>query len=69
MSENRRMQEARKSTGPRLSGDFEILLNARSTPDSDGVLNWDERVPIDEWEGVDSDPEAVVLHVLGLNLA
>ena len=69
MSEKRRQQEQSKRTHPRPTGDFEILLKVRDTLDRNAVLNWDERVPVHEWEGVASDPEAKVLRVIGLNLS
>ena len=68
MSEQRRGQGQRKGTHPRQSGDFDILLRVKGTLDRNGVLNWDRRVPVTEWEGVATDPEEKVLRVIGLNL-
>ena len=67
MGEQKREQEQREGTRPRQFGDFDILLNLKDTLDRDGVLNWDRRVPVNEWEGVVTDPEAKVLRVIGLN--
>ena len=50
MSEKRRQQEQSRGTHPRPTGDFEILLKVKDTLDRDGVLNWDERVPVSEWK-------------------
>ena len=69
MSEKRKQQKQSRRTHPRPTRDFDILLRAKDTLDRDGVLNWDERVPVSEWEGVVSDPYAKVLRVIGLNLS